>query len=160
MTQDDTSAADTPAQSGALYRLVYVSRNRIPGTPAEVLSEVEAILATSQRTNAALNITGALIFNSGIFAQVLEGARQDIEPLIERILCDRRHGEPQVLMFDQVDERAFPDWSMGFIGRSREDENLFAHVGLASGFEESRLTGDRIFDLMRTIALEERPHAA
>lgn len=143
-----------------LYRLVYVSRNRIPGTKAEVVAAVESILEASQRTNAALNITGALIFNSGMFAQVLEGARGAIEFLIERIMRDPRHGNVEVLMFDKVEARAFPDWSMGFIGRSREDENLFAHVGAASGFEAGRLDGDRVFNLMRAIALEEHHHPA
>jgi hypothetical protein len=149
----------TPAETD-LYRLVYVSKNRIPGTEAEVVAAVESILTASQRTNAALNITGALIFNSGMFAQVLEGARPDIETLIERIMRDPRHGDVEVLVFDKAEGRAFPDWSMGFIGRSHEDENLFAHVGAASGFEARRLDGDRIFKLMRAIALEEDRTAA
>jgi hypothetical protein len=153
-------ASDAASSDADLYRLVYVSRNRIPGTAAEVVAEVEAILAASQRTNAALNITGALIFNSGMFAQVLEGARRDIETLIERIMRDQRHGDVEVLVFDKAERRAFPGWSMGFIGRSREDENLFAHVGTASGFEAGRLDGERIFELMRTIALEEDRRAA
>jgi hypothetical protein len=148
------------APEADLYRLVYVSKNRIPGTDAEVVAAVESILKASQATNAALHITGALIFNSGMFAQVLEGARRDIETLIERIMRDERHSDVEVLVFDRAASRAFPDWSMGFIGRSREDENLFAHVGTASGFKAGRLDGDRIFNLMRTIAMDEDRHAA
>ncbi|BAR98579.1 hypothetical protein BV133_986 [Blastochloris viridis] len=158
MTTNDmaTQTPPEPAEAEAeLYRLVYVSRNRIPGTPAEVLAQVESILAASRRANAAMNITGALIFNSGTFAQVLEGARRDIEALIERILRDERHGEVQVLAFEPAPSRAFPNWSMGFIGRSREDDNLFAHVGAVTGFEAGRLGSDRLLELMRTIAIED-----
>ena len=61
-----------------LYRLVYFSRNLITGMPAEISAEIDSILASARRNNAPLGITGALIFNSGIFAQVLEGARHNI----------------------------------------------------------------------------------
>lgn len=48
----------------------------------------------------------------------------------------------QALVFDKAESLAFPIWSMGFIGCSRDDEDLFAHVGAASGFKAGRLEGD------------------
>lgn len=141
--------------SSNLHRLVYYSRNLIPGTPARIAAEVDAILAASQRNNARVGVTGALIFNAGIFAQVLEGARIDIETTYERIQRDDRHLDAQVLAFEEVQSRGFPSWSMAFVGRSRQGQSLFAHVGQATGFEAKRLAGDRIFDIMRAIAMEE-----
>jgi hypothetical protein len=140
-----------------LYRLVYYSRNRLAGDPAP---EIDSILDASQRNNAPADVTGALIFNSGMFAQVLEGARRAIEATFERIQRDPRHGDVQVLAFEPVASRAFPSWSMGFVGRSRRDQDVFGNIAVESGFEERRLEGERIFGIMREIALDEERSAA
>jgi hypothetical protein len=143
-----------------LYRLVYYSLNRIQGTAAEVTAKVDAILESSQRNNALLGVTGALIFNAGIFAQVLEGDRQDVALTYERIQRDTRHGDVQVLAFEEVQDRVFPAWSMAFVGRSREGENLFGHIGEATDFEAKRMESERIFEIMRAIVIEEEARAA
>ena len=139
-----------------LYSLVYYSRNCIQGTAAEVTAEVDAILESARRNNASLSVTGAIIFNAGIFAQVLEGDRQDVELTFERIQRDTRHGD----VFEAAPNRGFPSWSMAFVGRSREEENLFGHIGEATGFEVKRMEGERIFEIMRAIAIEEEARAA
>lgn len=143
-----------------LYRLVYCSRNRILGSPQDVAAQVEAILATSRRLNARVGITGALVFNAGMFAQVLEGARDPVEVTMERILRDERHGNIQVLAFERAEARGFPSWSMGYLGRSAEGQSLFAHIGESTGFEAARLDGEHIFNVMRAIAVEEEAAAA
>jgi hypothetical protein len=141
--------------SEKMFRLVYHSRNLIHLDGDELASEIEAILATSRRNNAAAGITGALIFNRGIFAQVLEGPQSAIETTFERIQRDMRHGNVQVLSFEVVTERGFPSWSMAFIGRSREGEEMFGKLGSESGFQDAHLDGQRVFQIMRSIALEE-----
>jgi hypothetical protein len=147
----DRMKADTPD----LHRLIYFSRNRISGSPEKVAAEVEAILAASRKNNPAFHITGALIFNHGVFAQVLEGARHSIEVTFERIQRDPRHADVHVLAFEGAPQRSFPSWSMAFVGRSREGQNLFSHIGTATGFEDKRLEGEHVFSIMRAIALEE-----
>lgn len=146
--------------SGDLYRLVYVSRNRLDGSPQDMRRKIEDILAVSERNNRENGITGALIFNSGIFAQVLEGPARAVEIAFERIQRDLRHGDVDVLEFEPADRRGFPSWSMGFIGESREDMALFGDLHAVTGFEERRLGGERIFDIMRRIASEEEGRAA
>lgn len=61
--------------SNDLYHLVYYSRNRIPAG-ADLHAEIDSILKASQRNNSRAQVTGALIFNKGVFAQVLEGTRR------------------------------------------------------------------------------------
>jgi hypothetical protein len=141
--------------SQGLYRLVYHSHNHIPGTASEIAGEIDAILAASQRNNMRLSVTGALIFNSGVFAQVLEGARPDVEATFERIQRDARHGKAQVLAFEPTPDRSFPSWSMAFIGRSHSGRQLFGYISKATGFDGKRLEGERIFSIMQSIALEE-----
>ncbi|MDP2356881.1 MAG: BLUF domain-containing protein [Beijerinckiaceae bacterium] len=143
-----------------LYRLVYHSRNFISGTPEQVSVEVNKILESSQRNNLLIDVTGALIFNAGMFAQVLEGARNDLEATFERIQRDERHGEVEILAFDEASSRGFPSWSMGFVGHSCGDKELFTHIGEGSGFEAKRLEGEHVFRVMRDLAIAEETRAA
>ncbi len=143
-----------------VFRLVYHSRNLIPGTATQVTVEVERILETSRHNNSRDGITGALIFNAGIFAQVLEGGRVAIEVTFERIQRDERHGAVEVLAFEKVASRGFPSWSMAFVGHSREGQVMFSHIGEETGFEAKRLEGERIFAIMRAIAIDEEARAA
>lgn len=135
-----------------LYRLVYYSKNRIA---EEIAREIDLILAASRRNNLSLGVTGARVFNRGMFAQVLEGERPAIEVVFERIQQDPRHAEVQVLAFDPVTERVFPHWSMAFLGQSREDEDLFGHIGPDTNFSMAQIEGHRILEVIRAIAREE-----
>jgi len=143
-----------------LYRLVYYSSNRIVGKPPEIAADIASILAASRTNNDRVGITGALIFNSGIFAQVLEGEMHEVEHTFERIQRDPRHGDVQILAFDPVASRGFPSWSMGYVGNSREDTNLFGRIATDTGFDAKRMEGERIFEIMHAIALEEQARAA
>jgi hypothetical protein len=151
---------DTGEQAAAeLYRLVYFSRNHISECPLETVAEIEAILAASRRNNSAFGITGALIFNGGVFAQVLEGPQRSVEAAFARIQCDTRHGDVTTLVFEPAKQRLFPNWSMGFIGRSQEGRDLFAHVGVPSGAEAPLREAERILTLMQEIVLAEEEAA-
>ncbi|MFT4275624.1 MAG: BLUF domain-containing protein [Rhodopseudomonas sp.] len=146
--------------SSELYRCVYYSRNLIAGGPGRIAEEIESILAAARRNNPRLSITGALLFNRGLFAQVLEGPCESVETLFEKILRDERHGDIQVLAFTASSGRLFSNWSMAFLGRSREDENLFGHIGRQTGFSTERIAGDRLLEIVRHLAYEEEARAA
>ena len=99
-----------------IYRLVYVSRNRIDGSPDEVEHDVARILKASRANNAACGITGAMCFSAGWFAQALEGPRMAVEQTYARIKADPRHDELSVLQEDCASGRSFPDWFMAYTG--------------------------------------------
>jgi hypothetical protein len=143
-----------------LYRLVYFSRNKIGGGPSSIAAEVQSILTASQRNNPRLQLTGALIFNGGVFAQVLEGPNGSVEATFEKIQQDQRHGDVQVLAFDRADDRVFEKWSMGFFGQSREGQDVFGHIAKATGFSTDGLEGARLFQIIREIAFDEEARAA
>ncbi|MCW1430291.1 BLUF domain-containing protein [Novosphingobium sp. JCM 18896] len=136
----------------SLARLVYYSRNRIAG---DALPEIDAILASSRRNNAGAGVTGALLFNMGCFGQILEGPRRAVEATFERIQRDERHGEVSLLDFQGIDERAFSNWSMAFVGSSKLDEDRFADIAGQSGFDPSRMSADSLFEILHSLALEE-----
>ena len=142
-----------------LHRLVYYSRNRLSGTPEEIADQIPAILATSQRNNAPVGITGALMFNSGCFAQVLEGPQAEIEATFERIQQDDRHGDVSLLDFSPIPHRFFPHWSMGYVGASHADGAKFAAIADKSGFDPSKMTGERLHEILYSLTLEEEQAA-
>lgn len=101
-----------------VFRLVYCSLNRIEGTGAEVLQEIDRLLETSRRNNKRLGITGALLFNGIAFGQVLEGDEAPVRALYAKICTDPRN-ENVVLLSESVEtERVFPGWAMAYV-----DEN-------------------------------------
>jgi hypothetical protein len=138
-----------------LYRLVYASKNLLHGSEAQLTAIVGQILATSQRNNARSDVTGALMFNAGAFAQVLEGPRRGVEETFERIQCDDRHGDVTVLQCGPTESRSFANWSMAFVGQSAGGQEQFSRLAAESGFDLARLDGDAVFAMLHELVLEE-----
>ncbi len=103
-----------------LVRLMYASRAAATVTP----DELGAILRKSKANNPALGVTGALCFSGGIFLQMLEGGRRQVNQLYGRILTDPRHSDVELLSYDEIDERMFAGWSMGQVNLSRVNTAL------------------------------------
>jgi len=138
-----------------LYRLVYASKNLLQGPEAETAPAIQQILEASQRNNAKVGVTGALMFNDGAFAQVLEGPRRGVEETFERIQRDPRHGDVTVLQCGPAESRGFANWSMAFVGQSAKGQAQFSSLAEASGFDLSRLSGDNVFTMLHGLVLEE-----
>ncbi|HBK07251.1 MAG TPA: hypothetical protein DDZ81_15595 [Acetobacteraceae bacterium] len=152
-----------PLTSGALYRLIYCSRNIIArvvpdaSTPEGLEREIQAILAVARERNKASNVTGALLFTALGFAQVLEGAREVVEPLFERIGADPRHADVTVLSFTPTGRRSFPDWPMGFCGQpSPAATDPLAHLLADANFGGRRATtGSDVLRMLEHIVQRE-----
>jgi len=99
-----------------MHRLVYCSSNKILGSREQIRAQIEQILAVSRKNNRRVQLTGALMFSSGCFGQVLEGHQDAIEATFERIQQDHRHGNVTVLDFAEVEGRVFGDWAMAHVG--------------------------------------------
>ena len=142
-----------------LYRLVYTSRNLLTGGEDEQQAAVAGLLAVSKRNNARVGVTGALLFNGGSFAQVLEGSRAAVETTFERIQRDPRHSDVAVLQCDPVAARGFPNWSMGFVGNSLRGKALWTEIAHLTHFDLSRLEGNVLFNTLLSILKEEEGEA-
>ena len=93
----------------SLVQLVYVSLAVRPFSPDELAS----ILRTSRKNNAAVGVTGALLYSEGNVMQALEGPADAVDATFRRIQGDPRHRTVSVLYRGPVSERAFPEWEMG-----------------------------------------------
>lgn len=94
--------------------MIYCSRNRIRGSAKEITTEILHILESARANNAALSVTGALLYSQENFAQVLEGPAEAVGKIFENIRQDTRHGEVTVVESGFTGERQFADWSMAF----------------------------------------------
>ncbi|MCJ2135907.1 BLUF domain-containing protein [Methylobacterium sp. J-026] len=138
-----------------LYRLVYASKNLVQGPESEVTAQVRQILDASRRNNRDVGVTGALMFNAGAFAQVLEGPRAGVEATFERIQRDLRHSDVTVLQCGPAESRGFATWSMAFVGQAPGGQARFSGLAAESGFDLSRLDGDRVFSMLHDLVIEE-----
>jgi len=93
----------------SLVQLIYVSE-----LVNNDETQIPAIMASSVRHNAEDGITGMLLYSQGNFLQVLEGERNKVDATYARIAQDLRHRNTVMLTEEPVDERYFPDWSMGY----------------------------------------------
>lgn len=125
-------------------RLVYFSANRLPAEPGVAMEQIRLILEKSRRNNAVANITGALMFSNGHFAQVLEGPQASVEATFERIQQDNRHGNVTVLQVRAIEKRSFANWSMAYLGSESGNEDI-DRIAVESGFRPTSLTGDELF---------------
>jgi hypothetical protein len=98
-----------------LVRLLYASRAKAPLAP-EV---IDAILQTSRKNNPAVGITGLLCHSGDVFMQVLEGGRDAVNMLYNRIAGDPRHTDVILLRYEEIAERRFASWSMGQVNLAR-----------------------------------------
>ncbi|KQT50198.1 blue light sensor protein [Aureimonas sp. Leaf454] len=146
--------------SDTLYQLVYYSRNEVSGDEADFAAQVASILEASRRNNETVGITGALLFNGGVFAQVLEGPLDAVEATFERIQQDARHGDVSLLALEPIAQRSFGNWAMGFLGQSTANAERFARVGLAGGFDPAAFDGQKVHAILRDLAIEEETLAA
>ncbi len=77
--------------------------------------ELTQLLTQAREKNERLGVTGLLLYDGvGTFIQALEGEKDIVEPLYNRIKRDDRHKRISLLGLREVNERAFGNWCMGF----------------------------------------------
>ncbi|MGB6151836.1 MAG: BLUF domain-containing protein [Pricia sp.] len=103
-----------------LYTLTYESKSI--GTPT--YWEMEELLTQSRNRNKLDGITGCLIYYMGIFIQVLEGDKFNVLRLFKIIKKDERHRAVHLFSDDRIEERNFPDWTMGYCAFDNGNKNL------------------------------------
>ncbi|MGD9889617.1 MAG: BLUF domain-containing protein [Halothiobacillaceae bacterium] len=106
-----------------LIQLVYISQATFADDKqSSVRPEVSRILLQSRKNNPAVDVVGALYYKNGYFFQVLEGARENVENLYNKIIKDPRHKNSKILINKTIERSGFNDWSMKY-GITDDDVN-------------------------------------
>lgn len=103
-----------------LVRCLYASRAN-SAQPAPI---VDSILEQSRRNNLRLGITGMLCVSDDIFIQVLEGGRDEVCEMFNTIVRDPRNGNVRMLVFEEISERRFGNWTMGQVNVAKVNPAL------------------------------------
>lgn len=93
-----------------MQQIIYFSRATRPMSG----EDLKGLLDKARTHNQAHKISGLLLYQAGFFLQVLEGDPEVVMDLFARIEKDERHTGVQMLFDQEVAERGFADWSMGF----------------------------------------------
>lgn len=114
--------------------MVYASRATVPFSD-DMLRE---LLNVARERNTAVNVTGALYYTERSFFQVLEGPREAVLEIFERIGRDKRHDNVALLRRREVTTRSFEHWAMGFTSDVHRADELASRL---EGFSSFLVTG-------------------
>jgi len=92
-----------------LSQLIYVSTRNASCSD----DDIQKILEASNRKNGKLDITGVLLYSRNKFLQVLEGEKDLILELYNKIKLDERHKNVIMISLKGIEQRYFPSWQMG-----------------------------------------------
>lgn len=120
-----------------LVHCVYSSIEAIEFSP----EDIAALLEIARTNNAKLAVTGMLLYDKGAFFQLLEGPREIVSSLLEKIQSDERHEHFIKIIQEDIEARNFSQWTMGYSGiKSDELRNI-------EGLNDFFGSGKRYIDL-------------
>jgi len=90
------------------FQIIYISETDNSHDHDVLMS----ILKQSDINNKINSVTGVLIYNGGVFLQLLEGRNEDILALYSKILIDKRHSKIKKIYEGYSNSRIFNDWTM------------------------------------------------
>lgn len=131
-----------------LIRLIYVSTSQ----DGVDLDEFKRILLQAQANNERRDLTGMLAFNSKIFLQALEGDRDQVNDLYNRIARDPRHHAVTILSCKEIQERHWFNWSMGFAAPNADNRALFLKYSQKSAFNPYAMGCDAAEKMLMELA--------
>ena len=94
-----------------IYTLTYISTavNLFDNT------EINSVLDAVKEQNKILDVSGFLVYKEGTYLQLLEGDKEVVSKLYEKIRSDERHKNVLTLQQSQVSQRVFNDYESGFL---------------------------------------------
>ena len=129
-----------------LTQLLYFSEVRDLGEGGAV-----ALLDQCRAKNSANHVTGALLFNRKFFLQCLEGGRDAVTATFTRIAGDDRHAHVTLMSVRDIDERDFPDWTMGYVSTTPELRKFLLRFFPTAEFAPESLSSTAATTLMRSL---------
>ena len=112
----------------AYSQLVYVSRAHC----LMASQQLSALLEQARKRNATLSLTGMLLYKDQSFIQVIEGPSDAVSMVFSSIQQDQRHTRISVISHEDVEQRSFKEWHMGFVNLDTDDHSLDGFVDFFS----------------------------
>lgn len=129
-----------------MYRLMYISTATVKFTDLEL----ETLLEGAQKKNKEKNVTGLLIIKGRSFLQCLEGNKDDVLYIYNKIAKDERHSDIINVIEEQAEERYFPNWSMGYKNFGQMDTvNSLKMIDFSQENNINKLSSNLIGDVFK-----------
>lgn len=93
-----------------IFQLSYMSQSREPFSQ----EQLDEMLVKARENNDRLGVTGVLIYNKGVFLQLLEGSEEAVQEIFQKICLDPRHHHIQNFFENYTKQRMFENWSMAY----------------------------------------------
>jgi hypothetical protein len=135
-----------------LCRLIYHSENHLGSGNGKMIRDLNTIMEASNRNNEKAGITGALIFDTLWFVQILEGDREAVSATLLRIAQDERHDNLVVMDARPVDRRLFGNWWMGLSFLRGNHAALYRKHGIGERLNPRIMTGEQAVALAQELA--------
>jgi hypothetical protein len=127
-----------------LTELTYISKSHEQMGMISLMSILEGAI----KWNQSHGITGVLFYENGYFCQLLEGDKQDILDVWDRISSDGRHIIVRKLDIRPIEKRRYPNWKLRFYGA----EQIATHFKEISSILDGMPDHDpELLQIMRTI---------
>lgn len=111
-------------------RLCYASQRNEKNE--DLLQDLRDILTEARDFNDLNQICGVLYYADNAFFQCLEGEREVVERLFQKIQNDQRHYNVKWLCTYSIEENSFQRWSMKYVQRNTNIESFFLKMGETS----------------------------
>jgi len=130
-----------------LVHCLYASR---PSAPLAA-PVIESILEQSRKNNPRQGITGILCYTNDVFIQVLEGGRDEVCELFNGIVRDDRHRNVRILVYEEIAERRFCNWTMGHVDISRVNPGLLLKYSTRTALDPFLCSGHATMALLHEL---------
>jgi len=92
-----------------MYKIFYVSKAQICNHDcAEIIANQSLVI------NSELSITGVLFYDGEYFCQQIEGEKENVDFLFNKIQKDYRHKELLIIKEDFIENREYKNWNMKY----------------------------------------------
>lgn len=119
-----------------MHAILYISQ----AIPKLTLSEIIRMLEQAKQFNRSHEISGCILYHKQTFIQLIEGRKEEICRLYDRIRNDTRHKRVTTLFDGPIKDRVFSRWAMIFYEFSGGVASLnYKRLLFETYLEEARL---------------------
>jgi hypothetical protein len=130
-----------------IYLLLYISEST---SYFKEENDLTSIIEKSVANNKLKDITGMLMKNGEFFIQLLEGKKENVIFVFNKIQHDRRHNHVKILIKEEINTRLFPNWNMGLINNAKFELELKDLIPLIhSDIRKIKGTKEKIISILK-----------
>lgn len=111
----------------SLVQLTYLSKST--SSRDEISNDINDILQSAHQYNEIHQLYGVLYFGAGYYFQCLEGNKEQVELLMNKIQHDPRHTQIQQISCQAITDYSFKRWSMKYVVQHDVIEKLLSDMG-------------------------------